>query len=92
MVRQIWQHYSLESQGHEQDLNTDEDGRVVLHSRTIRASILRRTVHPFWNILRQGAHASSGVHHDMFIVNGVTERQIGTRKVEARSQEIVFHL
>jgi hypothetical protein len=91
-VRQIWQHYSLESHGHEQDMNTDDNGRVVFPSRTIRASVLRRALHPFWNILGQGAHASFGVHHDMFIVNGVTERQIGAKKVEPRSEEVVFHL
>lgn len=31
-----------------------------------------------------------GVHTDMFTVNGVTERQIGDKKLEARPDEVVF--
>jgi hypothetical protein len=91
-VRQIWQHYSLEARGHEQDLNTDEDGRVVFPVRTIRASVLKRTLHPFCNFLTQGVHASFGVHTDTFTVNGLNERRIGDKKVEARREDVVFHL
>ena len=91
-VRQIWQHYSLESRGHEQDLKTDQGGRVVFPRRSIRASVLRRTLHPFWNILTEGVHASFGVYTDMFTVNGATERRIGDKKVQARPDEVVFHL
>jgi hypothetical protein len=91
-VRQIWQHYSLESRGHEQDLTTDQSGRVVFPARTVRASVLWRTLRPFWNTIRQGVHASFGVHTDLFTLDGVTERRIGDTKVEARPQEVVFHL
>ncbi len=91
-VRQTWQHYSLESRGHEDDMNTDQSGRVMFPGRTIRASVLRRTLHPFWNILTQGVHASFGVHTDMFIVGGVTQRPAGDKRVEARPEEVIFRL
>lgn len=92
MVRQIWQHYSIESNGHEQDLKTDENGRLVFPGRTIRASILRRTLHPCWNVLTHGAHASFGIHTDVFTVNGGSETRIGENTVKARPEEVVFHL
>ncbi len=91
-VRQSWQDYSLESRGHEEDLNTDENGRVTFPRRTIRASVLRRLVHPIWNILRQGIHASFGVHTDMFPVPEVTEKPVGVKPVEARPGDIIFRL
>jgi hypothetical protein len=91
-VRQIWQHYSLESRGHEDDMNTDQSGRVVFPGRTIRSSILNRVLHPFWNILTQGMHASFGVHTDMFVVGGMSQRPTGDKKVEARPEEVVFRL
>ena len=91
-MRQIWQHYSLESRGHEQDLRTDDGGRVTFPRRTIRASILRRVLHPVWNILRQGVHAGFGVHTDLFPLGDVTEKRIGDKKVEAYPGDVVFRL
>lgn len=92
IVRQIWQNYSLESEGHQQDLRTDESGRVSFQRRTIRASVLRRIVHPIWNILRQGVHAGFGAHTDMFALGNVTEKQIIDQKVEVLSSDVVFRL
>lgn len=89
-VRQIWQDYSLESRGHEEDLKTDENGRVAFPRRTIRASVLRRLVHPIWNILRQGVHASFNVHTDMFPVPELTEKPVGVKPVEPRPGDVVF--
>jgi hypothetical protein len=61
LVRQIWQNYSIEDQGHEQDLRSDNNGQVSFPRRTIRASIFTRTIHPILNALQQGVHASFGV-------------------------------
>jgi hypothetical protein len=92
LVRQSWQNYSLESEGHEQDLKTDDGGRVTFPRRTMRASVLRRIMHPIWNILRQGIHASFGVHTDMFPLGEVTEKPIGNKTVEAHPGDLVLRL
>jgi hypothetical protein len=89
-VRQIWQHYSFESEGHEEDLTTDANGRITFPRRTIRASILRRILHPLWNVLTQGVHASFGVHTDMFPAGDLTDKPAGHTKVESRPGDIVF--
>ncbi len=88
-LRQIWQHYSLESVGHEQDLRTNEAGRAMFPRRTIRASILRRIVHPIWNILRQGVHASFGVQTEILDLNeGIERRDLA--RIQAEGGEIIF--
>ena len=66
LVRQIWQDYSLESSGHEEDLPTNAQGRVTFPARTIRAPLLWRLLGPVTSIAGQGVHASFGVHTDMF--------------------------
>ena len=89
LVRQSWQHYSLESEGHEQDLRTDEHGRALFPRRTIRGSVLRRLARPMWNILRQGVHASFGVHADILYLNEGLERR-DLAKVEPQGGEVIF--
>src|SRR4028119_817613 len=59
-VRQHWQDYSVESDGHEQDAQTDENGYVSFPERTIRASYLSRTLGVVLNGLSLGIHASYG--------------------------------
>ncbi len=66
LVRQSWQHYSLERYGHEEDLRTDEGGRATFPTRRIRANLLWRMFRPLTNFLTQGVHASFGIHTDMF--------------------------
>jgi hypothetical protein len=88
-VRQTWQHYSLESVGHEQDLRTNEYGRVMFPPRTIRASVLRRLVHPVWNVLRQGVHASFGVHTDILDLNEGNQRR-DVARIEPQAGEVIF--
>ena len=91
-VRQIWQHYSLEGKSHEEDLRTDSNGRVTFPRRAVRASLLRRILHPVWNVITQGIHASFGVHTDMFPVGAVTQNQVGEGTVQARPGDVVFPL
>jgi hypothetical protein len=59
-VRQHWQDYSVESDGHEQDAYTDENGYVSFPERTIRASLLSRGIGAISNTLSEGIHASYG--------------------------------
>jgi hypothetical protein len=89
LVRQSWKNYSLESQGHEEDFSTDDHGRVTLPKRTIRASILRRILHPIWNVLTQGVHSSFDIHTDVLELGGGIERREGPQ-VQPQPGEIVF--
>jgi len=68
LIRQSWQNYSLEREGHEEDLPTDSHGRVTFPKRTIRAPLIWRALGPLADIAGQGVHASFGVHTDMFPV------------------------
>src|SRR6266545_5246643 len=43
-VTEHWQHYLLESEGHDDIKTTVEDGHVSFPERTIRASLLRRAL------------------------------------------------
>jgi hypothetical protein len=68
LIRQIWQNYSLEFGGHEEDLPTDVHGRVTLPERTIRANLIWRILGPLASIAGQGVHASFGAHFDEILV------------------------
>jgi hypothetical protein len=57
-IREVWQHYSIESKDHEQDLLTDGDGYVTFPKRTIRAPLLARIGKAAVNSLNP--HGSSG--------------------------------
>jgi hypothetical protein len=57
-VREVWQHYSIESEGHEEDSVTDNDGYVEFPQRKIRANLLSRIGRPLVNLLN--VHSSSG--------------------------------
>jgi len=91
-VRQSWKDYSLEFEGHEEDRPTDASGRVQFPARTIRANIFRRIAYPIWVIMRQGVHASFGVHSDVFPLPDATSKPLGNEKVEPQPGEIVFRL
>jgi hypothetical protein len=90
LVRQIWQHYSLEREVHEEDLRTDETGRLRFAVRTIRANLLRRLLAPIVNVASQGVHASFGVHTHMLHLGGGTSTSNGP--VEPRPGEVVYRL
>jgi hypothetical protein len=89
-VRQIWQNYSVESTGHEEDLSTDSEGRIYFPRRTVRASLLWRAIRPVANIAGQGVHASFGVHTDMFPLGDLVAEPIDGRKVEPQPGDIVY--
>ena len=57
-VREVWQHYTIETYSHEEDLITDGDGYVTFPKRTVRGSLLVRIGWPMVNVLN--VHASFG--------------------------------
>ena len=91
LVRQIWQDYSLETRGHEEDLPTDMNGRVTFPTRTIRTRLLMRIFGPLRSVLGQGVHASFGVHTDMFTLAN-TGTKASTEVVQPQPGEIVYRL
>lgn len=90
-VRQIWQNYSVESSGHEEDIPTSENGRVSFPRRTVKASLLGRVVRPIVNILTQGVHAGFGVQTEIFTVDNLDEKPASQERVEAQPGDLVFH-
>jgi hypothetical protein len=89
LVRQSWQNYSLEREGHEEDLPTDAHGRVTFPTRTIRAPLVWRLLGPLASIAGQGVHASFGVHTDVFpLPNSRTE--VSSEIARPQPGEIVF--
>lgn len=60
VVRQSWQHYSMELGGHEEDLTTDDDGYVTFPRRTIKANLFSRAIVPTINTILLREHASFG--------------------------------
>jgi hypothetical protein len=91
LVRQIWQDYSLESSGHEEDLPTDTHGRVTFPARTIRAPLVWRFLGPLGSIAGQGIHASFGVRTDMFPLAN-KDAQVSTEVVQRQPGEIWYWL
>ncbi len=61
-VTQHWQHNSLEPDGHEELQKTNGEGQVVFPDRTIRASLVSRTVAPALKLLREGTGAKLGAY------------------------------
>ena len=59
-VSEHWQHYTVETRGHEELLITDENGYVSFPARSVRASILDRIVGVIRNIADTGIHVSFG--------------------------------
>jgi hypothetical protein len=91
LVRQIWQNYSLERYGHEEDLRTDAHGRITFPTRTIRAPLVWRLLGPLASIAGQGVHSSFGVHSDMFpLVNNDVE--VSTEITQRQPDEILYRL
>lgn len=64
-VRLSWQNYSVETEGHEEDRQTDENGYVVFPERRLNASLLSRLKRlsqlPLFNV-----HSGSGPHAFVF--------------------------
>ncbi|HEY7546512.1 MAG TPA: hypothetical protein VID27_16600 [Blastocatellia bacterium] len=62
-VRQVWQDYDIEDEGHEEDASSDENGYVSFPGR--RGKVVSESVRArkrLKNICELGVHASFGVH------------------------------
>jgi hypothetical protein len=59
-VREVWQQYSLENDGHEEDRLTDSSGRVQFPRRYLRSSIGQRLIGCLKQATMAGVHASCG--------------------------------
>lgn len=59
-VTEHWQHYLLESAGHEELRQTAPDGTVSFSERTIRASLLRRLLATLSSLATEGFRAKRG--------------------------------
>ena len=89
LVRQSWQNYSLEREGHEEDLRTDAHGRVTFPTRTIRAPLVWRVLGPLASVAGQGVHASFGVRTYMFPLPK-TGSEVSSEIAQPQPGEIVF--
>ena len=90
-IREMWQHYSLESDGHEEELVTDGNGYVVFSQRRIWFPLLGRIVFTGLAALLTLAHGSMGVSAWVMVPNYSTNG--GTRNYEPGKplpQEIVL--
>ena len=70
IVTEHWQHYSIETEGHESETHTDNSGYVVFPGRAIRASIFMRAVGPVRSKVATGVHASFGVSAYLILSTG----------------------
>jgi hypothetical protein len=66
-VTEHWQHYLLESEGHEEMRRADETGLVDFPARTVRASITTRVIDAIINLLREGANAKLGSYASLVV-------------------------
>jgi hypothetical protein len=92
-VTEHWQHYLLESEGHEEMQKTDQSGLVDFPARTIRASLGSRILRTIINFARQGANAKSGPYASVVVWGSFDyETTVAVYQPEAPTQtEIVVH-
>jgi hypothetical protein len=91
IIRQSWQNYSLEREGHEEEVPTDVNGRVTLPKRTIRANSIWRILGPLVSIAGQRVHASFGAHTWLILVPG-HGKKISGKVVQPQPHEKVYQL
>jgi len=66
-VTEHWQHYLLESEGHEEMQKTNQNGLVDFPARAIRASLASRIMRTIFNFARPGANAKSGPYASVVV-------------------------
>jgi hypothetical protein len=67
-VREVWKHYTIESDSHQGDSLTDNEGYVTFPKRTVRGSLLIRLGIPLLNLLN--VHASFGPRAYLVVLRG----------------------
>ena len=66
-VTEHWQHYLIESEGHEEARQTDETGVVDFPARKVRASLVTRFIDVIFNLLGEGKKARFGPYASLVI-------------------------
>jgi hypothetical protein len=66
-VTQHWQHYLIESDGHEEARKTDASGMVDFPARKIRASLITRFIDLILNLVREGKGAKFGPYASVVV-------------------------
>jgi hypothetical protein len=79
-VRETWQHYSLEGDGHEDERLTDQNGYVVFPARKIWSPLLWRIVSTGSAAVSTLFHGGMGVHAWVMVIGYSTTG--GTRSYE----------
>ena len=65
-VRETWQNYSVEMEGHEADRQTDASGRATFPAQKAEYSLLRQISGTILALVRLNVHASYGPHAHVF--------------------------
>jgi len=76
-VTQHWQHYLLETEGHEERQITNNSGQVSFHERTIRASLLRRILVRLRKVGKSGVAGRTDPYASI-VVWGSRDHQVQT--------------
>ena len=66
-VTQHWQHYLIESEGHEEARKTDASGVVDFPARTVRAGLVTRCIDVAINLVKQGRGAKFGPYASLVV-------------------------
>ncbi len=92
-VTEHWQHYLLESEGHEERQKTDQNGLVDFPARTIRASVASRIIRTIIGFARQGANGKFGPYASIVVWGSADyETTVAVYQPEAPTKtEIVVH-
>jgi len=92
-VTEHWQHYLLESEGHEEMVKTDGSGMVDFPERTIRASVASRLAHRVTSFAGRGTKARIDKYSSV-VVWGNRDYEIGVAVAAAEApppSEIKVH-
>jgi len=92
-VTEHWQHYLVESEGHEEVRQTDEGGGVDFPERTVRASFASRVLAKLRRFASLGTPARSGPYASVVVWgNRDYETAVAVYQAEALVQsEVVVH-
>jgi hypothetical protein len=78
VVRETWQNYSVEMEGHEADSLTDVNGHVAFPAQTSEYSLLRQIAGTISALVHLNVHASYGPHATVFAVGKGLEGSAAT--------------
>jgi hypothetical protein len=65
-VRETWQNYSVESEGHEADRQTDTNGNATFPAQSSEYSVLRQIAGTVSSLAHLNVHSTYGPHANVF--------------------------